>query len=131
MATTPPKDPKANTETVQAIQDTKPEDAKPEVIDAAQINAAQIRVVENKKCKVCNKPAVMYQSIAFFMDTGYGWVMDKVHLCETHAENLTEGEIDQLYVKQRMAHLSKTRINKSKPPIAPQSKRVATSKSKK
>lgn len=61
------------------------------------------------------------------MDTGYGWVVDKVHLCETHAENMTEGEIDQLYVKQRMAHLSKVRINKSKPPVA-QTQRVAKPK---
>jgi len=86
--------------------------------EANELTEAQRRLGANKKCKVCGAQAMISQTIAFHMDTGFGWVVDKVYLCETHAESLTEGEIDQLYVKQRMSHLSKQRISKSKPQVA-------------
>jgi hypothetical protein len=114
--------PATNQDSQATLETVQPKEPTPEEIKEVQKN-----LMSNKKCKVCGNPAVMYQSICFMMDTGYGWVVDKVHLCETHAENMTEGEIDQLYVKQRMAHLSKVRINKSKPPVV-QTQRVAKPK---
>ena len=47
-------------------------------------------------------------------------MVERVHLCSTHGENLTDDEIDQVYLKNRLAHLSRVRQrnNKAIPPKA-------------
>jgi hypothetical protein len=51
----------------------------------------------------------MDQTLLFLVDTGFGWMFEKVHLCNTHGEHLTDNEIDQVYLKNRLAHLSRVR----------------------
>jgi hypothetical protein len=62
----------------------------------------------------------MEQTLLFLADTGFGWMVERVHLCHTHGEHLTDAEIDQVYLKNRLSHLSRVRQrnNKATPPKA-------------
>ena len=54
----------------------------------------------------------------FALDVGFGWAIEKVHLCDSHAEKLDDSDVDKLYVKNRLAHLTRVRQreNKAIPP---------------
>lgn len=70
------------------------------------------------KCRVCSQPAVNEHTLVFALDIGFGWAIEKVHLCESHAEKLDDSDVDTLYVKNRLAHLTRVRQreNKAIPP---------------
>jgi hypothetical protein len=83
-----------------------------------------LQTTETKKCRICGAPATGHAGISFFMDTGYGWAIDKVFMCEQHLEDLTSDEIDHLYLKAKQAHLSKIRMKKvNKSPRTQQQKK--------
>ena len=72
------------------------------------------------KCRVCSQPAANEHTLVFALDIGFGWAIEKVHLCESHAEKLDDSDVDKLYVKNRLAHLTRVRQieNKAIPPKA-------------
>jgi hypothetical protein len=73
---------------------------------------------KEKKCRVCGAPAQLQNTLIFALDVGYTWSVEKVYLCDSHAENLDDSDLDQAYVKNRLAHLTRVRQrqNKAIPP---------------
>jgi hypothetical protein len=70
--------------------------------------------IKGKPCKVCGQPSSARHTILFFVDNGLGWMKELVHLCESHAENMDSDDIDDLYIRSRISHLSRVRLNKTK-----------------
>ncbi len=70
------------------------------------------------ECRVCRAKANIQNTLIFALDIGYGWSVEKVFLCDSHAEHLENTDLDQLYVKNRLAHLTRVRQkqNKAIPP---------------
>lgn len=73
---------------------------------------------KEKKCRACGAPAHQQNTLIFAVDIGFSWSVEKVYLCDLHAENLDDSAMDQLYVKNRLAHLTRVRQrqNKAIPP---------------
>lgn len=68
-----------------------------------------------KQCRVdgCTNQAHDPSTLFFFADNGFGWMVSREYLCESHSENMHQGELDRLYARTRLAYLSKVRMEKN------------------